>query len=515
MRASLTILSCSLMAVMAIPVHAQNAQSVRLGEAALTYAHGSIRQDMPVDGVVNMVTGDNQLAGNRMMLGWSGTDTLYLKLNKPAEAALGDLYTVYHRSRKVFHPITKQYLGYIINRVGVVKIVQVESVLVGVQVVRSYAPISPGDPVVRFTPPAAEEIVEPASTGVDVEAMIVELQSDKHMSLVSQGNIVYLDKGQADGLRAGDYLEVSRTGGGLPERAIGEVKVLYTEPHTATAVVSKAVARVLIGDRLRTKHGSPVQALQSDREEGDLSPAAAQPVMASNVASADSVQQDSPAAGKAGASRVRGGKKLNLDDLADQLEYESGEVKIKPAGVPILEKVVEYLSTAASAQQVRVEGHSDNMEIGPSLKGAFPTNWELSKARAAEIVRYLVEKGGLDSAKVSAVGYGASRPVASNGTEAGRKKNRRIEIVLESPENEPLPQSVKVPVVEQEAGPAQYSYNQLGSAPVANDGLPAAPVIQPVATSSQVPVDRGPAVPDVVPPVTPPDAGTPPPTPGS
>ena len=95
---------------------------------------------------------------------------------------------------------------------------------------------------------------------------------------------------------------------------------------------------------------------------------------------------------------------------------------MKPAGVPILEQLAEYLRTAAVSQQVRVEGHSDNMEIGPSLKGVFPTNWELSKARAAEIVRYLIEKGGMDSAKLSAVGYGASRPVASNGSEEGRKK---------------------------------------------------------------------------------------------
>ncbi|MBS0170582.1 MAG: OmpA family protein [Nitrospira sp.] len=515
MRASLTILSCSLMAIAAIPVHAQDAQSVRLGQAALTYAHGSIRPDMPVEGVVHVMTGDNQLSGNRMMLGWSGTDTLYLKLNKPGEAALGDLYTVYHRSRKVFHPITKQYLGDVINRVGVVKIVQVDSVLVGVQVVRSYAPISPGDPIVRFTPPAAEEIVEPAATSVDVEAMIVELQSDKHMSLIAQGNIVYLDKGQVDGLRAGDNLEIFRTGGGLPERKIGEVKVLFTEQHTATAVVSKAVARALIGDRVRLKHDSPVQALLSDREDAH-SPAAVQPVILPSSGPAASVQQDAGGTGKkVVAERARGGVKLNLDDLADQLEYESGEIKIKPAGVPILAQVAEYLSTAAGSQQVRVEGHSDNMEIGPSLKGAFPTNWELSKARAAEIVRYLIEKGGIDSAKLSAVGYGASRPVASNGTEVGRKKNRRIEIVLESPEHESLPQSVKTPVVEQESGPAQYSYNQLGSAPVAGDGLPAAPIIQPVAPSSEVPADRAPAGPDVIAPVTPADAGAPSPTPGS
>ena len=69
--------------------HAQNAQSVRLGESALTFSAGSIRQEMPLEGVVNVITGDNQLSGNRMMVGWTGTDALYLKLNNPGDAALG------------------------------------------------------------------------------------------------------------------------------------------------------------------------------------------------------------------------------------------------------------------------------------------------------------------------------------------------------------------------------------------------------------------------------------------
>lgn len=386
MRASLTILSCSLMAVTAIPVYAQNAQSVRLGDAALIYAAGSIRQEMPIEGVINVITGDNQLSGNRMMLGWSGTDTLYLKLKNPGEAAIGDLYTVYRWSRKVFHPITKQYLGYVINRVGVVKVVQLDPVLVGVQVVRSYAPLSPGDPVMRFTPPSAEEISEPVSSGPDVEGMIVELQADKHMSLVSQGNVVYLDKGQDDGLRSGDYMEVFRTGGGLPERKIGEVRVLATEPHTATAVLSKASARALVGDRLRSKHGVPLEAMQSDGGELDHQAAAVQPVMVSKADASVSDASEARSTGKGKIERARRSQRLNLDDLADQLEYESGEIKVKPAGVPILEELTAYLTTTAGGQQVRVEGHSDNMEIGPSLKDVFPTNWELSKADRKSVV---------------------------------------------------------------------------------------------------------------------------------
>jgi len=513
MRASLTILSCSVMAVMASPVYSQNAQSVRLGETALTYAAGSIRQDMPIEGVINVMTGDNQLSGNRMMLGWSGTDTLYLKLKNPGEAALGDLYTVYRRSRKVFHPLTKQYLGYVINRVGVVKVVQLDPLLVGVQVVRSYAPMSPGDPVMRFMPPAAEEVSESASTTLQVEGMIVELQADKHMSLVSQGNVVYLDKGHDDGLRSGDYMEVFRTGGGLPERKIGEVKVLSTEPHTATAVLSRASARALVGDRLRSKRVLPLEAMQPDGPEIERPAAAAQPVMVSKADTFTPEGGKAGSAGKVNVEHVRGARSLNLDDLADQLQYESGEIKVKPAGIPILEKLTEYLATTAGDQQVRVEGHSDNMEIGPSLKGVFPTNWELSKARAAEIVRYLIEKGGMDSAKLSAVGYGASRPVAGNGTEEGRKRNRRIEIVLESVEEAAPAQPVNAPATEKQLGAGQVTYHQVDAAQMPVGGAvadtPSAPM------PSDMTTDRGTVVPNDGAPSGPADGMPPSPAPGS
>jgi chemotaxis protein MotB len=168
-RANLLFLAAGLLtihAIPSIPASAENAQSVRLGEAALTYSAGSIRQQMPLDGVVNYITGDNQITGNRMVIGWTGTDQLYLRLKNPGDAALGDLYTVYRRTRKVFHPKTKEYLGYVVVKLAVVKVIQLDSSLIAAQVVRSFAPISPGDPIMRFVPPPAEEsagaVAEPA-----------------------------------------------------------------------------------------------------------------------------------------------------------------------------------------------------------------------------------------------------------------------------------------------------------------------------------------------------------------
>jgi chemotaxis protein MotB len=156
------------------------------------------------------------------------------------------------------------------------------------------------------------------------------------------------------------------------------------------------------------------------------------------------------------------------------------------------------------------------MEIGPSLKGVFPTNWELSKARAAEIVRYLIEKGGMDSAKLSAVGYGASRPVASNGTEEGRKKNRRIEVVLESSEEATPAQPAKAPAAESDSLPAQFTYNQMDAAPVTpTAGSPAVSANPSGQAPLDVTTDRPASVSDVAVPVAPGDAPSPSPAPGS
>ena len=101
------------------------------------------------------------------------------------------------------------------------------------------------------------------------------------------------------------------------------------------------------------------------------------------------------------------------------------------------DQLVELLKGSQADQLIRVEGHADNMEIGPSLKSQYPTNWDLSKARATGVLRYLVEKGGIDSARISSIGYGATKPLTSNATEAGRSRNRRVDVVLYAPNAAP------------------------------------------------------------------------------
>ena len=84
---------------------------------------------------------------------------------------------------------------------------------------------------------------------------------------------------------------------------------------------------------------------------------------------------------------------------------------------------------------IRVEGHTDNVPIAPSLRVRFATNWELSTARATAVVRYLQDKAGIAPDHLIASGYGEYRPLSPNTTPEGRAQNRRIEIVLVPVEN--------------------------------------------------------------------------------
>ena len=82
------------------------------------------------------------------------------------------------------------------------------------------------------------------------------------------------------------------------------------------------------------------------------------------------------------------------------------------------------------SQNIIIQGHTDNVEIGPELRKFYPTNWELSATRSTTVLRYLIESAGIAPKRCVASAYSYYKPVASNQTEAGRKQNRRIEIIL-------------------------------------------------------------------------------------
>ena len=127
------------------------------------------------------------------------------------------------------------------------------------------------------------------------------------------------------------------------------------------------------------------------------------------------------------------GIKVKVDErglvinLLDSLFFQSGEATIRKEAYPILNKVGKLLQSEYKDKSIRVEGHTDNIPIKSAL---FPSNLELSAARASSVIRFLNNSYNFKGTKFAAVGYGDSIPIAPNGTEEGRKKNRRVEIVV-------------------------------------------------------------------------------------
>jgi chemotaxis protein MotB len=115
--------------------------------------------------------------------------------------------------------------------------------------------------------------------------------------------------------------------------------------------------------------------------------------------------------------------------FANKILFSSGSVKIKAKGKELLSTLADSLREV-KGKNIVVEGHTDDVKIGKSLQSKFPSNWELSTARAAAVVRYMQDNAGIEPQRLTASGFSHFQPVATNKTAEGRSQNRRIDIVL-------------------------------------------------------------------------------------
>lgn len=114
--------------------------------------------------------------------------------------------------------------------------------------------------------------------------------------------------------------------------------------------------------------------------------------------------------------------------LAGNILFDSGKADLRPEGFQLIDALADGLRPLPN--ELRIEGHTDDIPITTPL---YPSNWELSSARATNVARYLAERGSVAPARLSAAGYGENRPVAPNDTREGRSRNRRVDIVVLSP----------------------------------------------------------------------------------
>jgi chemotaxis protein MotB len=129
-----------------------------------------------------------------------------------------------------------------------------------------------------------------------------------------------------------------------------------------------------------------------------------------------------------GQLQVRQYKNMLAVDLAEKIFFDSGRATLKKEGKEVLKKVGDALK-AYENKIIRVVGHTDNVPVAKSLQATFPSNWELSVARATNVVRFLQEVG-IPPERMVPSGRAEYDPVAPNDTPEGRQKNRRIEVML-------------------------------------------------------------------------------------
>jgi len=115
--------------------------------------------------------------------------------------------------------------------------------------------------------------------------------------------------------------------------------------------------------------------------------------------------------------------------LPSSVLFNSGQTKLKKSAKSSLSKVCSVLEKDFPNETIRIEGHTDNDPI-KRTKQLYKTNWELSAVRAATVLHYLIDNCHLDSKKLYLAGFGKQQPVASNKNKSGKKKNRRVEIVV-------------------------------------------------------------------------------------
>jgi chemotaxis protein MotB len=176
--------------------------------------------------------------------------------------------------------------------------------------------------------------------------------------------------------------------------------------------------------------GKGASAMIGGKNGGGNSPAAAffkslPPMQRDFVSISSQLSAFAEQAGLKGQISVNMNMEGIIISLSNTLVFESGGTELRPESIQSLHEIANILRETTNL--IRIEGHTDNL---PTNNPLYPTNWELSVARAVTIVRFLIDEEGLKPERLSAAGYGEYRPMVPNSTRANRALNRRADIVI-------------------------------------------------------------------------------------
>ena len=209
---------------------------------------------------------------------------------------------------------------------------------------------------------------------------------------------------------------------------LAEDRLTYTEESREKCIDSLADCQGRLKEETK-KLSQEIRDIQTDLQERESTIAAQTAVIRQLHTTKEKIEsslREQIEAQEIKLEEIEGKLKVTL---VDKILFDTGKVEVNEKGKEILLELADSLRENKN-QNVVVEGHTDDVPIGLALMDRYPTNWELSAARAIGVVRFLQEKGWLEPHRLSAAGYSYFRPVASNDTAEGRRQNRRIEITL-------------------------------------------------------------------------------------
>lgn len=233
--------------------------------------------------------------------------------------------------------------------------------------------------------------------------------------------------------RLGSELEAIRQERSILERDLSETRSSLGATGQRTRALESDIARLSRGAEEKEREIGSLRGAIGEREREfarlQRESAEKEQEIARLKSMHDDLVKDLKKEIEAGEIKVTQYKDLLTVNLVEKVLFDSGKAEIKPRGLEILRRVGDILKNAKD-KQIQIEGHTDNIPIGPALTTKYPTNWELSTARATVVARYFQERVGIPPQRLTPAGFAEYRPVASNDTPEGRSVNRRIEIIL-------------------------------------------------------------------------------------
>jgi peptidoglycan-associated lipoprotein len=320
-------------------------------------------------------------------------DIGFLKIKPTVDVKVGDQLTIFRPVKQVYHPLTRKYLGQMIRILGVVEITrESEEGVAEARVVQSFDALTRGDLLRLFevpTPVPAQQVTNEPLRGV-----IVDFKEQRQ--IIASLDVLYIDKGELDGVALGDRFSIIRPGRRQSATArtlditMGEIKVVGLQAHTATAYVLNSTEGIERGDIVNRLPGPPPKTEPAPTAVAKVVPS--EPLI--------------PA------------KRL-LKEFED-VYFEFDKWDLSEQAKKALTAQAEILKQNPTAI-LAIEGYADE-------RGSREYNLALGEKRAQAVRRFLAELGISNTVKV--VSYGKDRPFCTEPTEACHALNRRSHLAL-------------------------------------------------------------------------------------